>query len=116
MKKTLGVLVLFFFLLLISSAYAHPPSDIAISFDLKTKILKVVIVHNVSNPLNHYINKVNVGLNGKDVIQQQISKQDNNNSQTVSYFIPDAKLGDIISVDGYCSISGKLKKEVTAGD
>jgi len=93
-------------------AFAHPPSDIQITYDLSTKILKAVIRHNVSNPANHYIAKVDVGLNGKEIISQHISRQDNNTDQAVSYLIPDALPGDKISVEGYCSISGKLEKSI----
>lgn len=112
MKKAAVLLFFLVFLAVTSLAYAHPPSDIKITFDPKTKILEALIIHNVSNPLNHYIKKVDVGLNGKEIIEHQISKQDDNDGQTVKYFIPDAKEGDIISVEGYCSISGKLKKEI----
>jgi len=110
MKKIGLLLVLFFGFT--SAAYAHPPSDIRITFDAKTKILQAVIMHNVSNPLSHYIKKVDVGLNGKEIIEQSISRQDNNDSQTVTYLIPDVKDGDVLSVEGYCSISGKLQKEI----
>ena len=96
-----------------SVAYAHPPYDIKITFDPQTKVLTAMIMHNVSNPLNHYIKKVDVGLNGTEIIEHKISRQDNKDSQKVSYFIPDAKDGDVLSVEGYCSISGKLKKEIT---
>lgn len=75
----------------IGNVYAHPPSNIMITFDAKTKILQAVIMHNVSNPISHYINKVDVGLNGKETIEHKISQQDNNATQTVSYLIPDAK-------------------------
>ncbi len=113
MKRIGLFLILSIFLITVSSAYAHPPSDIKITFDAKTKILQAVIMHKTSNPLNHYINKVDIGLNGKEIIEHAISRGDNNESQTVAYFIPDANDGDVISVEGYCSISGKLKKEIT---
>jgi hypothetical protein len=47
------------------AAYAHPPSDITITYDPASKILRAVIIHNVSNPQNHYIKKVDIALNGK---------------------------------------------------
>lgn len=111
MKKIifLSALVLF---LGVSFAYGHPPSDIKITFDPATKILSAVIVHNTSNPESHYIKKVDIGLNGGEIIEHRISREDNNATQTVSYLIPDAKEGDSLSVEGYCSISGKLKKEI----
>ena len=113
MKRIAAFLVVFVFAAAIATAYAHPPSDIKITFDSKTKKLQAVIIHNVSNPLHHYIKTVDIGLNGKKIIEQIISGQDNNESQTVSYFIPDVKDGDVLSVDGTCSISGNLKEEIT---
>ncbi len=112
MRKT-AVLLIIVMLFPISLVYAHPPSDIKITFNPDTKILDAVIYHNTSNPINHYIKKVDVGLNGREIIEHHISRQDNNEVQFVTYLIPDAKDGDVLSVEGYCSISGKLKKEVT---
>jgi len=112
MKRITAFLMVFVFAAAISTVYAHPPSDIKITFDSKTKIMQAVIIHNTSNPQNHYIKKVIVGLNGKGIIEHEISYQDNNESQTVSYLIPDAKAGDVLSVEGSCSISGKLEKEL----
>ena len=116
MKKFYIFVIICIFLGVSSIAYAHPPSDIKISFDASTKILKAVMLHNVSNSLNHYIKKVDIGLNGKEIIEHEISRQDDNMSQTVTYLIPDVKKGDILSVEAYCSISGKLKKEIKAGN
>ncbi len=115
MKMRILPVVLFVCLVSTSMAFAHPPKDIEISYDFNTKILTATIIHDTSNPLGHYIKKVDIGLNDadKEIIQQIISRQDNNNSQKVSYYIPDVKVGDILSVEGYCSISGKLEKEIT---
>ena len=110
--KKIGLFLLLFILSTSLSAYAHPPPDIKITFDAKTKVLTAIIVHNVSNPTGHYIKKVDVGLNGKEIIEHKISRQDNNKTQTVSYYIPDVKDGDVLSVEGYCSIAGKLEKEI----
>ncbi|MHB8155085.1 MAG: hypothetical protein ACYDFR_03420 [Candidatus Omnitrophota bacterium] len=112
MKKVVLLFGFFAFFVMSAAAYAHPPSDIKITFDPKTKMLTAVIIHDVSNPSKHYIKKVDVALNGEEIIQQSISRQDNFDSQTVSYLIPDAKVGDVFSVEGYCSISGKLEKQL----
>jgi len=111
MRKILFMLL---FICLVSTGivYAHPPKDIEISYEPTTRVLTAVIIHDTSNPLGHYIKKVDVGLNDQEIIEQMISRQDNVNSQRVSYLIPDAKPGDRLSVEGYCSISGKLKKEI----
>jgi len=111
MRKA-GLFAFVFIFIFAAAAYAHPPSDIIITFDAQTKMLHAVIMHNTSNPINHYIAQVDVGLNGKEIITHYISHEDNNLSQTVSYLIPDAKEGDVLSVEGHCSISGKLKKEI----
>ena len=112
MKKIVLLSGFFVFFVLSAIAYAHPPSDIKITFDSKTKILNAIIIHNVSNPSKHYIKEVDVFLNGKKIIQQSISQQDNFDNQSVSYLIPDAKVGDVFSVEGDCSISGKLEKQL----
>jgi hypothetical protein len=112
MKKIALLSGFYIFFVLSAQAFAHPPSDIKITFDPQTKILNAVIFHGVSNPSAHYIKKVDVGLNGKEIIEQSISRQDNFNTQTVTYFIPDVKTGDLFSVEGYCSISGKLEKQL----
>ncbi len=112
MKNLTVATALLFFLSACAIAYAHPPSDIAISFDPVTKILKAVITHQVSTPGSHFIKKVDIGRNGQEIIEQQISRQDNPATQTVSYLIPDVKEGDLLSVEAYCSLSGKLKKEI----
>lgn len=114
MKRT--ILVLFFcFFFLSAIAYAHPPQDIMVTFDKQMKILQAIIVHNVKNPENHYIKRVDVSLNGKEILTHFISRQDNNETQIVTYLIPDAKDGDVISVEGYCSINGALEKKIEAG-
>lgn len=112
MKKIAILAAFLVFFAVASTAYAHPPYDIKITFDQNRKQVTAVIMHNVSNPLEHYIKKVDVGLNGKEIIEHSVSRQDNFDNQTVSYLIPDVKDGDIISVEGHCSISGKLKKEI----
>ena len=112
MRKIFCFFVFCFLITVYSIAYAHPPSDIIITYEPATKILHAVIMHNTSNPESHYIKKVDIGLNNKEIIEHKISREDNNTSQTVSYLIPDAKIGDKISVEAHCSISGKLKKEI----
>ena len=95
------------------SVYAHPPSDIKITYDTRSKELHAVIMHNTANVLSHYIKRVTVALNGKAVLTQTFSLQGNDVSQDVAYIVPDAKSGDKLSVEGECNISGTLKKEIT---
>jgi len=100
--------------LLVASAvaFAHPPSDIKIQFDIKTQTLNAVIAHRVSNPLTHYIFKVDIGLNGKEIQSLSFTKQATNREQLASADLSGVKVGDTLSVEGYCNLSGKLKKEI----
>jgi len=112
MKKIFTFALACFFLAICSTVYAHPPSEITITFDPKTKILTAVIAHNVSIPQRHFIKQVDIALNGQEIISQTFNRQDDNFGQTVSYRVSEAKPGDTLSVEAYCSISGKLKKEI----
>ncbi|MBN1794496.1 MAG: hypothetical protein JW844_05975 [Candidatus Omnitrophica bacterium] len=93
-------------------ACAHPPTDITLTFNSETKILEVVITHPVSNPASHYVGKVDVSLNGRETLTQEISRQDNPTTQTVVYRIPDAKSGDIITLEAHCNLSGALARDI----
>ncbi len=112
MRRISTLIIACFILAFYHMAYAHPPSDIIITFDPKTKILDAVIIHNVSNPKAHFIKKVDIALNGQEITTRNFSSQDNNASQEVKCPVPEEKTGDILSVEAYCSISGKLKKEI----
>ena len=91
---------------------AHPASQIEASFDPAKRVLAASITHQVGDPVKHYIDKVDITLNGRAIIGQSISRQDNNVGQAVSYLIPDVKDGDVLAVDTNCNKGGKLKKEI----
>ncbi len=112
MRKLVMGIALCIFACSIGVAYGHPPQDIIITFDPMTKVLSAVIVHKTSNPSSHCIKKVDIKLNGKEILSETFTKQDNNLSQTVRHPLPDAKAGDTLSVEAYCSISGKLEKKI----
>ena len=110
MKKI--ALLLCGLLVLSTAAFAHPPSDIKIQFDDRLNTLTAVIEHPVSNPNTHYIKKVDIGLNGKEIETLPFTKQDNNAAQIIIVALPQATKGDVLSVEAYCNLSGKLKKEI----
>lgn len=95
-----------------SLVYAHPPSDIAVTYDPASKVIIAIIYHEVSNPENHYIKKVDIGLNGSEIATLDFSKQENNATQPVKYQLENISPEDVISVEAYCSINGKLRKEI----
>ena len=110
MKKI--ALILCGLLLVSAQAFAHPPSDIKIKFDNRTKTLTADIKHAVGNPLNHYIKKVDIELNGKEIQTLNFNRQETSAGQTLKLVIPEAQAADFLSVEGYCSLSGKLKKQI----
>jgi desulfoferrodoxin (superoxide reductase-like protein) len=106
------VLLLAIFFAAASIAYAHPPSDIIITYDPASKVMTAVIKHNVSNPAKHYIRKVDFSVNGKEVATLKFTRQDNNLTQTVKYTFKGAKPGDRLYVEAHCNIFGKLEKGI----
>ncbi|RJP27188.1 MAG: hypothetical protein C4533_08250 [Candidatus Omnitrophota bacterium] len=110
MKKILFVILLVLFFA--SSVFAHPPTRIEISYDKSTSILTAKITHPVEDPDRHYVSKVDVAVNGKEILEHKLSRQDNADYRIVTYLIPDVKEGDTISVEGYCSIMGKKEEGI----
>lgn len=106
--------IIFFALICIFSfsAYAHPPKDIKISFDPKTKMLTAVIVHDTLYPTYHYVKTVEVDINNKKAIEHTLTEEETKLTETVIYKLPDVKPGDTVSVDAHCSLFGHLKKEI----
>lgn len=88
-------------------AYAHPPSDIAIDFDAKSKILTAKMEHAVQARTEHFVNKLYLKVNGERIIEQSFTMQENKEIQSVKYYLPDLKMGDNIVLEAYCNNSGK---------
>jgi len=111
MRSLLSIII--FTVCITSVAFAHGPSDILLTFDHDTSRLTVKVEHNVSKVNNHYIENVQVKLNGDEIITQQFGSQSSSESQDVQYTIIDARDGDKISVTADCNIIGKKTVEIT---
>ena len=111
--KKIAVLLMLLLAVAVRCAYAHSPSDMKITFNPATKVLTVVIMHDVSRTVNHYTKRVDIHLNRKEIINDVFSRQDNDFSQTVTYTIKDAKPGDTITVTALCNIIGRIKRKIT---
>ncbi len=112
MIKFVGLFLGLIFCLFTQDVFAHPPVRIDVSYDAPTKTVTAVIVHPVANPKSHYIEKVDVSVNGKEVEDKIFSSQENASEQTVSYELKDVKSGDVIGIEGYCNISGKKENTI----
>jgi len=112
MRKIILLVLICAFIAVCTDVYAHPPSDIKIEHNSQSRMVTVIVTHAVNNVEKHFINKIEISLNGKEIIEHKISKQDNEKYQFSGYMITDVKPGDVITVEAYCSVSGKLRKEI----
>ena len=110
MKKF--VLACCFFVLMISVAYAHPPSDIDVNYDSRTGKLDLYIKHKVRDANKHYIKKIVIKRNGQEVNLEEFKGQENAEGQTLTYIISKPDETDVIVVQAYCNIFGSRKKEI----
>lgn len=96
-----------------ASAMAHPPSSIDIAFDPDTQAVNVTVNHDVKDTKTHYIKEIDVSVNGKPLLTDKYTFQDNNKTQPAVYELPDLAPGDKVSVKASCSISGMNTAELT---
>jgi hypothetical protein len=99
---------------LAGGAFAHPPSDIALSYDGVSQILKVGITHASKSPDKHYIKKVEITKNGAVVYAEDYKIQPEAPSFSYDYKI-DIAAGDAVEVKVSCSVFGSKKKKLEAG-
>ncbi|MGM0508299.1 MAG: hypothetical protein ACQERZ_03945 [Fusobacteriota bacterium] len=109
MKK----LLLVGLVLLSAGIFAHAPKEIELKVDTKTKELEVKISHGVPNVTKHYVNQLEVFINGEKKIIQNSKTQINSDYQMVKYILPDIKKGDKLEVKADCNIYGSKKKNIT---
>jgi len=104
--------ILIFCSLLPLGLFAHPPSDIKISYDLKKSNISVSIMHDTKAKDKHFIYEVEVYVNGKKAIRQDAIMQINNDGQFLIYAVPGLKINDKIKVWAECNKGGELQKEI----
>jgi hypothetical protein len=112
-KRIMKAVLAAAFVLVAGVVFAHPPSDIIITYDAKTKTLTADIIHDSKDIKNHYIEEAWVFLNGNIAIDQKATTQTDGKHQLFKYIMPDVKTGDTIGVGAECSVFGKNKKEIT---
>jgi desulfoferrodoxin (superoxide reductase-like protein) len=86
---------------------AHPPSATDIGFDLESHTLTVTVDHAVRDASKHYVDKIEVKLNGDKIIEQKFAAQVDGRIQEAFYLVADADVGDEIEVTAECNIAGK---------
>ncbi|TXT58198.1 MAG: conserved exported protein of unknown function [Promethearchaeota archaeon] len=108
-KKTSSLLIILFLACTISistnEALANPPSITDMNYDSSTNTLSVSFSHIVDNPSSHYIESVEIKVNGEGVLTKTYTSQPGN-SFTYEYTI-EANSGDTIEIIAICIISGQ---------
>lgn len=91
---------------------AHPASDVRLQYDGETHLLKVEFDHQVKDPTNHFIYEIDIMLNKKAVIHQELLSQDDEKTGYLIYRIVDVNPGDVIKVTTNCNKTGKKSAEL----
>jgi hypothetical protein len=117
-KSVLGVLGLVAVFSLIAlypmTAYAHPPKEVKIVYNITTQKLEVTVTHDTSFTGFHYINKIEIKKNGASAGVYNYQSQPTKSEFTYTYDVP-ATQGDLIEVMAECKISGSKTVKITVG-
>ena len=96
-----------------ASGFGHPPSAVTARFDTDESLLTVKVMHGVRDAAKHFVDEIEVEINGKKMIEQKFEGQTDLGVQEVVYKVIDAKVGDKIKITAGCNISGKKSVEIT---
>lgn len=107
MNKIFGFAAIFIFSLA-TIASAHPPQLMTLDFDKPTQTLTATIIHQVNNPYHHYIFKIVVSVNGKEIVDKKLDHQDDREQEKIQFVLKDVNPGDTITVEAFCNISGHI--------
>jgi len=114
MKKFL-MFGLIFFVVLSSTAIAHSPSSMSISYDSIKKELLVSITHTVVDPSSHYIYNIKIEKNNELYKSFDYISQPTSSSFTYNYSDITGENGDVFTVGAYCIQGGQISKSLTVG-
>ena len=105
---TVGVIVL----ILAKTLWGHPPTDLKLDYDIDKKNLHIEMTHVTGNIREHYIRKLIVSLNQKEIISETIVRQ-----TTPHNFLRDIPLdanpNDVITVKAICKEGGSAEASIT---
>ena len=98
------------FIFIAQTAYAHPPSDINLTYNQSSQDFTLIISHRIAVK-GHFISKVAVTLNGEEIESKTYPFQQN--KYVVSFSFPAEKYekGAIISIEATCNRTGASAKD-----
>ena len=95
-----------------STVFANPPYAIDVQYNKDRGEVIIAVQHFVTNPKEHYIQKIEIEQNGKVVAEKKFNFQTSHRRQTIVPIKIDAKQGNKITVRAFCNQSGSLSKNV----
>jgi DNA/RNA endonuclease YhcR with UshA esterase domain len=111
--KTPRFWLAFFLFFFPALAFAHPPSEITLTYDLATAVLHVKMAHVTNDTNNHYIRKISVFRNDeKEPVNFHYSKQTSAQGMEVDLAF-DIKPGDVLKIEAFCSKGGIGRATIT---
>jgi hypothetical protein len=90
-------------------AAAHPPSALTVSYKADEGLLKIEISHPVGNVSDHYVEDVDVEVDGEDVADLSYSGQMDRQGQMVLVTIGHFNEGANLKVEADCNKFGDLE-------
>lgn len=111
MKKVLIIAILS--IIAMVGLNAHPANTVKAEYDAKTALLTVDFAHKVTNASDHYIFNLIVELNGKKMIEQNLSRQENLEGGSLVYKMLNLSKGDKVKVTADCNKGGKKSTTIT---
>ncbi|MEI7858125.1 MAG: hypothetical protein WCH85_11590 [Methanomicrobiales archaeon] len=108
------LLVLVSFSVMCGGAFAHPPAEVAVSYDQNTGDIIVGITHPVDDLATHYVKEVTVMQGGIALLDKTYTSQPDRSLITYRYNLPQLKgsSGDIL-VNAQCSQFGSRSGSLT---
>jgi len=101
-------------LLMPHEATAHPPQDIALSYDASAQTLTVTITHSSTFARMHYIKQVQVKKNNDPVEKHDYASQTDQATFAYEYKIP-ATVNDRLEVTALCNVRGLKAAALVVG-
>jgi len=112
-KKKFYYLILVFFIVFLTIAgvnvRAHPPDDMALSYNSSTNVLRVTITHGVPDNTTHFVVSVEVKVNGSIDQTHPYTSQPDLNIFIYEYTVI-TNDGSTIQVTATCNIGGSITK------
>jgi hypothetical protein len=99
--------------LLPATGAAHPPKEVALSYDRAKHMLEIRITHSSPNPAAHYIKKVELKKNNQTISAAEYQNQPG--QATFAYVFP-VEIGpvDVLEITVTCNVFGSKTEKLTA--